>query len=182
MRHFMVVLLFIISGCVGIPDGIKPVSNFDINRYLGKWYEIARLDHAFERDLQQVTARYRLREDGAIQVINRGFKIASNTWREVQGKALFVDDPEKGYLKVSFFGPFYAAYIIFELDPNYQYAFVTSSDKSYLWLLSRGPAIDESLRQYFLQRVAELGFDKNKLLFVEQSPKKMRFSESVIDE
>ncbi len=169
MRKF---LLFIVSmifgGCVGIPEGITPVGDFDLNRYLGKWYEMARLDHSFERGMDRVTAEYSIRDDGGVKVLNRGFLTSENRWKEAEGRAYFVRSENEGYLKVSFFGPFYGSYVIFELDSEeYQYAFVTSSNRSYLWLLSREPVISEDLKQRFLTSAEELGFDVEELIFVE---------------
>jgi apolipoprotein D and lipocalin family protein len=158
-----------LGGCVGIPDGIHPVDGFQLDRYLGKWYEIARLDHSFERGLQRVTAEYSLREDGGVRVINRGFSSGKSTWKQAEGRAYFVRGVDEGYLKVSFFGPFYGSYVVFELDKDaYQYAFVTSSNRSYLWFLSRTPTVSRELRDRFVKRAAELGFATDKLLFVEQ--------------
>lgn len=116
IAYFFCSVVFILSGCVGIPEGIKPVENFQLERYLGTWHEIARLDHSFERGLSKVTADYSLREDGGINVVNRGFSADNNAWQEAQGKAYFVNEADKGHLKVSFFGPFYGSYIVFELD------------------------------------------------------------------
>jgi len=159
-----------ISGCVSIPQNIEPVDGFELNKYLGKWYEIARLDHSFERGLDNVTAEYFLRDDDGVKVINRGFSAEENKWKEAEGKAYFVRDPQKGYLKVSFFGPFYGAYIVFELDKeNYQYTFVTSYDKSYLWLLARTPTVSDALLDRFVQKAAELGFETDKLIFPKQN-------------
>ena len=152
-----------------MPDGIKAVNNFEVNKYLGQWYEIARLDHAFERDLSHVTATYSLREGGGLQVINKGFNQAKGQWSEAQGKAFFVDGDDKGHLKVSFFGPFYGAYIIFHLDNYYQQALVTSNDRSYFWLLSRTPTISNTLKQRLLTKAAEAGFDTQSFIFVEQA-------------
>ena len=158
-----------LSGCVGLPKDIRPVDGFDLNRYLGKWYEIARLDHSFERGLSRVSAEYSLREDGGVRVVNRGYSAKADQWKKAEGRAYFVEDEDRGYLKVSFFRPFYGAYVIFELDQeNYQYAFVTSSKKSYLWLLSRTPTISKELRNRFVEKARELGFETEKLIFVEQ--------------
>ena len=158
-----------LSGCLSIPQNVAPVDGFELNKYLGKWYEIARLDHSFERGLDNVTAEYFLRDDGGVRVINKGFSTAENKWKEAEGKAYFVSDPQQGYLKVSFFGPFYGAYIVFELDKeDYQYTFVTSYDKSYLWLLARTPAVSDELRDRFMQKAAELGFATDKLIFPKQ--------------
>jgi len=169
MHYFLYsVVLVMLSGCVGIPEGIQPVNNFEVDRYLGKWYEIARLDHSFERGLNSVSAEYLVREDKGIKVINRGFDSIKKEWQEAEGKAFFVDDNEMAYLKVSFFGPFYGSYIVFELDDNYQYSFITSSNKSYLWFLSRTPHIDDKLKQHFLDQVTALGFDTKNIIFVKQ--------------
>ena len=171
MRLLLGIFLAVwISGCVSIPQNIAPVDGFELNKYLGKWYEIARLDHSFERGLDNVTAEYLLRDDGGVKVINRGFSAEENKWKEAEGKAYFVRDPQKGYLKVSFFGPFYGAYIVFELDKeNYQYTFVTSYDKSYLWLLARTPTVSDALLDRFVQKAAELGFETDKLIFPKQN-------------
>ena len=158
------------SSCTGLPEGVTPVDDFDVNRYLGKWYEIARLDHSFERGLEQVTAEYSLRDDGSLRVINRGYAAEKNQWKEVEGKARFVASENTGHLKVSFFGPFYGSYAVFELDSNaYQYAFVAGYNKSYLWLLSRTPDPGEAVVERFLIRSKELGFDTDSLIFVDHT-------------
>ncbi|MFC1684758.1 lipocalin family protein, partial [Pseudomonadota bacterium] len=130
----------LLTGCLGMPDTVKPVNNFELNRYLGKWHEIARLDHSFERGLEKITAEYSMRDDGGVSVINRGYSVEKDEWKVAEGKAYFVDDEDIGYLKVSFFGPFYGSYVVFEIDQEgYEYAFVSGPDRSYLWLLSRNP-------------------------------------------
>ncbi|HHP7235269.1 MAG TPA: lipocalin family protein [Desulfobacterales bacterium] len=157
-------------GCVGLPEGIEPVDGFDLNRYLGTWYEIARLDHSFERGLSRVTAHYSRREDGGLRVINRGFAEAENRWKEVEGQAEFVRDSNEGYLTVSFFGPFYGSYVIFELDrEDYRYAFVSGPDKSYLWFLARTPEVSEEMTDRFVQRARALGFNTANLIFVKHA-------------
>jgi apolipoprotein D and lipocalin family protein len=158
--------LFII-GCTGLPQGVKPVENFQAKRYLGKWYEIARLDHSFERGLNNVTAYYSLRSDGGIRVLNRGYSEAKREWKTAKGKAYFVGDSDKGHLKVSFWGPFYGSYVIIALDhENYQYSLVCGPDRDYLWLLSRSPAMDEKIKNELIDRASELGFDTSKLIIV----------------
>lgn len=171
MRPLLIILsTLIISGCLGKPDNVIPVDNFDLNQYLGKWYEIARLDHSFERGLSKVTAEYSIREDGGVMVINRGFSAKDNEWDEAEGKAYFVNEKNEGYLKVSFFGPFYGSYIVFDLDKeNYQYSFVAGPNTSYLWLLSRTPTISDKLKDRFIKKAKELGFDTDELIFVEQN-------------
>jgi apolipoprotein D and lipocalin family protein len=156
----------LLTGCVGLPQGIEPVRGFDLDRYLGRWYEIARLDHSFERGLERVTAEYSLRDDGGVRVVNRGYDPAEGAWDEAIGKAYFVEDDDQGYLKVSFFGPFYGAYIVFELDPDYRYAFISGPNRDYLWLLARTPQIDEAVYDRFLARATELGFDLSELVRV----------------
>lgn len=163
------VVLMALAGCVGMPDGVRPVKNFELDRYLGKWYEIARLDHSFERGLERVTAEYSMRDDGGVRVVNRGFDVAKGEWRQSEGKAYFVESEDTGYLKVSFFGPFYGSYIIFELEQQgYSHSFVSGPDTSYLWLLSREPTVDEEILQRFRDRATALGFDLGELILVRQ--------------
>lgn len=157
-----------LGGCTGMPEGVRPVEGFDAERYLGTWYEIARLDHSFERGLSRVTAEYGRREDGGIRVVNRGFSASTGEWEEAEGKAYFVESEDLGHLKVSFFGPFYGSYVVFELDrEGYQYAFICGFNRSYLWLLARTPQVDPEIIGRFTQRAAALGFETEELLFVE---------------
>jgi apolipoprotein D and lipocalin family protein len=160
-------LVLLLTGCVGIPEHIRPVTNFKAEKYLGKWYEIARLENSFERDLTHITADYSLREDGGLKVLNRGYLPSENIWKEAEGKAYFVNGANEGYLKVSFFGPFYGSYIVFELDhENYQYALISGPDKSYFWLLARQPKIKDEIKKVLLAKAASLGFETDKLIFV----------------
>jgi apolipoprotein D and lipocalin family protein len=168
-KKSIIAISILLSACLGVPEDITPVQKFDLNKYLGKWYEIARLDHSFERGLQNVTAEYSIRNDGGIKVINSGFSIKENEWKSAEGKAYFVNNEDEGYLKVSFFGPFYGSYVIFELDEDYQYAFVTGADKTYLWLLSRTPNIDNKLKDHFIEKVSMLGYDTSEIIFVTQN-------------
>lgn len=171
MKKLFAVCVLLLAGCVGLPDNITPVKPFDTQRYLGQWYEIARLDHSFERGLSNVTAQYSLREDGGLKVINRGYNAAEKKWKEAEGKAYFVGGNEQGYLKVSFFGPFYGSYVVFELDQeNYQYALVSGPDKSYLWLLARQPQIAPSILKKLVDKAQALGFDTRQLIYVTHSP------------
>ena len=119
MRKFIVVLISIfLTGCLGTPEGVRPVEQFELSRYLGKWYEIARLDHSFERGLENVTAEYSLKGDGGVRVLNRGFSVKDDKWKQAEGKAYFVRGEDEGHLKVSFFGPFYGSYVVFDLDKD----------------------------------------------------------------
>ena len=158
-----------LSACTGMPAGVAPVKDFELNRYLGKWYEVARLDHSFERGLEQVSAEYSLNPNGSVKVVNRGYSTTKNKWSEAVGKAKFVQDPTTGYLKVSFFGPFYGSYVVFDLDKEgYEYAFVSGPDLSYLWLLSRNKTVSSEVKASFLKQAKAIGFDTSKLIFVKQ--------------
>lgn len=162
-------LTLLFNGCVGMPDRVEPVHHFKVKNYLGRWYEIARLDHSFERGLTRVSAEYTLREDGGLKVVNRGYSEKEKRWKEGTGKAYFVKEPDQGYLKVSFFGPFYGSYIIFDLDhDNYQYSLVCGPDTSYLWILSRTPRMETAIKERLVAKAAALGFDTTKLIYVSQ--------------
>lgn len=165
-----ILFLALLSACVQLPDGVTPVNNFELERYLGRWYEIARLDHSFERGLQQVTADYSMREDGGVRVLNRGFSSKTKEWEKAEGKAYFVETATTGYLKVSFFGPFYGSYIITELDQdNYQFALVSGPDRSYLWILSRTPQLPAATLNALVAKADSLGFDTSALIMVMQN-------------
>jgi len=167
-------LPLLLTACLGMPEGVKPVKNFELDRYLGTWYEIARLDHSFERGLDNVTAQYSLRDDGGVRVINRGYSAKKGEWKEAEGKAFFVGDKDQGYLKVSFFGPFYGSYVVFELEQEgYQYAFISGPDRSYLWLLSRTTEISEATMRLFEQKARSLGFDLDELVWVSHAAPKV---------
>jgi len=167
MKMFVLACVALLAGCVGIPDNVQPVENFELARYLGTWHEIARLDHSFERGLSRVTAEYSLREDGGVRVVNRGYSEQDKEWKEAEGRAYFVDRADQGHLKVSFFGPFYGSYIVFELDrDSYQYALVSGPDKSYFWILARRPEMDKKLKERLVAKAAARGFDMSGLIFV----------------
>ena len=165
--NVIIISLFLIS-CAGIPESIKPVTDFDLNKYTGKWYEIARLDHSFERGLEKVTATYSINNDGSVRVENRGFSTKNKEWEDAVGKAKFAGDENTGHLKVSFFGPFYGSYVIFDLDKdNYQYSFITGSENT-LWFLSRTPEVSQELKDKFLNMVQQAGYNTEELIFVNQ--------------
>jgi len=162
-------LATIAAGCTGIPKGLEPITDFEPDRYLGKWYEIARLDHSFERHLSNVTATYTRAENGEIQVVNRGFNAKTGSWEEIKGHARLRGSVNVGSLKVSFFWPFYAAYHIIALDrQDYSYAMVTGPNRSYLWILSRKKQLDESIYLELVAQADAWGFDTGKLIRVEQ--------------
>ncbi len=157
----------LLAGCTGIPDNVTPVEGFELPRYLGTWYEIARLDHSFERGLTKVTATYSMRDDGGVKVVNRGFNTEKGEWKEAIGKAFFIDREDVGRLKVSFFGPFYGGYNIMELDKEgYQYALICGPDTSYLWILARTPKLDPAIYDRLVAQAAAKGFDTKSLIRV----------------
>lgn len=171
IHTFLLILLLAATNIANAESKtIKPVIDFELERYLGTWYEIARLDNFFERGLQRVQAEYSLRDDGKVRVINKGYSTKNNKWKKAKGKAYLAGEKTEGYLKVSFFGPFYSPYIIFELDHQaYEYAFVAGKDRSYLWFLARTPVVSEDLMNHFIKTARNLGFDMEKLVIVDHS-------------
>ena len=154
--------------CTSVPPGITPVSPFELERYLGTWYEIARLDHSFERGLSDVSAEYRLNPDGSVAVINRGYDANEDTWQEAVGRALFVGDANTGSLKVSFFGPFYGGYHVAELDREaYRWALVVGPNRDYLWILARDRQLSSDVRDTLVATARAAGFDTAELIWVE---------------
>ncbi|WP_346838359.1 lipocalin family protein [Microbulbifer sp. SAOS-129_SWC] len=174
MRKLCVMLMAgltaLLGGCSGVPAGVQPVDDFQLQRYLGRWYEIARLDNRFERGLSRVTAEYSLNDDGSVKVVNRGFDAEKGKWRQSVGKAKFAGADDVGQLEVSFFGPFYASYIVVALDrEHYDYALVSGYNKEYLWLLARKPQLPQATIDRLVAKARAAGFDTDKLLFVEQA-------------
>lgn len=168
---FIIALLFFVNVCKSQNKMIDKtvVKELDIERYLGKWYEISRYDHSFERGLVGVTAYYSYREDGKIKVVNSGYKKTLNgQYSEVIGKAKISDSNIPSKLKVSFFWFFYADYFVLELDKNYQWAVIGSSSDKYLWILSRTPQMEKSLYNELLTKISNRGYDVKKLIRVEQ--------------
>ena len=158
------------TGCTGVPDGVQVVGGFELDRYLGTWYEIARLDHSFERGMSNVTANYSLRDDGGVRVINRGYKVDAGEWDEATGKAYFVGDPDVGQLKVSFFGPFYGGYNLIDLDKeNYEYVLIAGPNRGYLWLLARSPDLDPDVVSALVSKAASLDFPTDELIYVDHT-------------
>lgn len=166
----LLALIPLLWSCTGIPDNVQVVSGFELPRYLGTWYEIARLDHSFERGLEQVTATYTPREGGGITVLNRGFDPGKGRWREATGKAFPVGEPGEGRLKVSFFGPFYGGYNIIALDQtDYRWAMVCGPNRSYLWILSRDPVLDAEIWERLVEQARGAGFATDQLIRVRQT-------------
>ncbi len=158
--------LFAMNSCSSIPNGAKAIQKFDKEKYLGKWYEIARLDFVFEKNLNNTTAEYSLKDDGSIKVANKGYNYIKNKNVESIGKAKFVNDSNEGRLKVSFFGPFYSGYNILAIDSEYKYVLVVGKNIKYMWLLSRDKTMPENTKEKYLKIAKDLGFDTSALIWV----------------
>ena len=170
MRPILLLALALLAGCTQVPDGVQAVNGFDAERYLGRWYEIARLDHSFERGLDNISATYTSRDDGGIDVLNRGYDRAEGEWREARGRARFVGPRDVAMLEVSFFGPFYGGYNVVALDPDYQLSLVAGPTRKYLWILARRPDPPREAVDRLVQRAGELGFDTSALIWVRHDP------------
>ncbi|CAN5244020.1 lipocalin family protein [soil metagenome] len=161
-------VVFSMGSCVSIPKGAKAVQPFQKDKFFGTWYEIARFDFKFERGLSQVSATYSEKDANTIRVDNKGYDYTKNEWKESIGKAKFVKIPTLGRLKVSFFGPFYAGYNVIAVDDNYQYALIAGNNLNYLWILSRKKTIPESIKNDYLSKAKDLGYDIKKLIWTKQ--------------
>lgn len=168
MKKLLLLVALLFAGCTEMPKSVKPVENFELSRYAGTWYEIARLDHRFERGLEQITATYSVREEGGVKVLNKGYNTKEKRWDEAIGKAYFAKTPDLGFLKVSFFGPFYGSYIVMDTDYDH-YTLISGPDLSYLWILSRTPKLDEATKARLIAKAKSVGFDTSKLIFPEQA-------------
>ena len=171
IRHVVLMLttLLAMTGCSTTPPaGMSAVTPFEIARYTGKWYEIARLDHSFERGLTDVSATYTQQPDGSVEVINRGHDGAK--WRQAVGRALFTGEPSRASLKVSFFGPFYGGYHVVALDQqHYRWAMVVGPDRDYLWILARDKQLPTGVRDRLLSQAKAQGIDTDRLIWVNQT-------------
>ena len=144
------------------------VDNFNKEKYLGKWYEIARFDYSFEKNLNNVTAEYSLNNNGSIKVVNRGYNFKKDKDQKSVGKAKFVGADNVGKLKVSFFGPFYAGYNVIAIDNDYRYALVAGKNHKYLWLLSREKTMPDNIKNEYLSIAKKAGFNVDDLVWVKQ--------------
>lgn len=168
VRYLLFCFGLSLMACTGIPEGVRPVTGFELDRYLGTWHEIARLDHSFERGLSEVTAEYSLRDDGGVRVINSGYDAEDKQRRSAEGKAYFVETPEVGRLKVSFFGPFYGAYNIVALDKeHYRYVMIAGNSKDYLWILARTPTLESHVLKRLVDQAGALGFPTQDLIYLQ---------------
>lgn len=154
---FGLISLLNVSGCTQVPKGVEPVQNFDLDRYLGQWHEIARLDHSFERGLTDVSATYSMRKDGGVRVINSGFNLEAQALKTAEGRAYFTGPSNVGSLKVSFFGPFYGGYHIAKLDKEYQMALVVGPNIDYAWILARKKQPDPLACEAYFKAAEQLG-------------------------
>jgi len=170
MKKLVLSLLLWLTGCaVAPPEGVTPVTGFELNRYLGQWYEIARLDHSFERGLSHVSATYSLRDDGGVRVLNRGYDDPAGRWKEAEGRAYFIGEPTVGSLKVSFFGPFYGGYHIIALDrEHYSWVMISGPSRDYLWILARDRQLPPAVWEALLKQARALGFATEQLITVNQ--------------
>ena len=160
-------LVVLLCACTGLPDGVEPVASVDPERYLGTWYEIARLDHSFERGLSDVTATYGKREDGGVSVLNRGYRVEDGEWDQAEGRAYPLKAGDWTRLKVSFFGPFYGGYNIIALDSDYQWVMVVGPNRDYLWILSREPSLDQAITDQLVAQADAPDFPVAELIFVD---------------
>ncbi|MCF7823490.1 MAG: lipocalin family protein [Candidatus Marinimicrobia bacterium] len=170
MKGLMMFMMFVSSIFAQDREMVQEaVKNFELDKYLGTWYEIARLDHSFERGMSNVTAHYSLREDGRVKVLNKGYRDNKSVWKSATGIAKFTGEPTRGALRVSFFRPFYGGYNIVELDEDYSYALVAGDSEKYLWILSRTPVLDPDHLEKILSRGQALGYRIEDLIWVDQS-------------
>lgn len=159
--------IFLLAGCKSIPEGATAVSSFELDKYLGTWYEIARIDFKFEKDLNNTTATYSMLPNGKVKVLNRGYNVKTKKWQDAEGKAKFRDANDVAELAVSFFGPFYAGYNVVAIEGDYEYVLVAGSDTDYLWILSRTKSIPKEIKDKFLQQASKIGYDTSRLIWVE---------------
>ncbi|PKP03460.1 MAG: hypothetical protein CVU11_08195 [Bacteroidetes bacterium HGW-Bacteroidetes-6] len=174
LNHLPIILVIIAGfySCRTIPKDVVAVKPFYKERYLGKWYEIARIDFKYEKDLDNTTAEYSLNSNGIIKVDNQGYNTKKGQWEQATGKAKFVGDENIAMLKVSFFGPFYSGYNVIAIDDNYKYALVTGASLNYLWILSRETNIPDSIKNKYLKIAEGFGYNTNNLLWVKHDKQK----------
>ena len=166
---YLLLISVLISGfysCATIPNGVVAVSPFETERYLGKWYEIARIDFKFERNLNNTTAIYSLNDNGTIKVDNQGYNTKKGKWEQAIGKAKLAGEDNVAMLKVSFFGPFYAGYNVIAIDDEYKYALIAGGSLKYLWILSRETTIPAAIKDKYLKLAEKVGFKTSDLIWI----------------
>ncbi len=166
-------LLTIISGglfmcCKTMPKQMSPVSGFDPNRFLGEWYEIARYDFMFEKNMSKVRAAYFMNGNGTIKIVNSGYDFVAQKYKTKTGTAKFVGPQSEGRLKVTFFWPFYSGYNVVALDQNYQYALIAGDNLNLMWILSRTPTIPDDIKNNYLDIARQMGYNTSKLIWTLQ--------------
>lgn len=162
----LLAVMFGFLSCATIPKKAVAVKPFDKEKYLGKWYEIARFDFKFEKNLENTTAEYSINENGSIKVDNNGYDTIKKKWKQAIGKAKFVENDNIAKLKVSFFGPFFSGYNVIAIDEEYNYALIAGKNLDYLWILSRETSIPENVKTNYLKIAKEIGYDTSRLLWI----------------
>lgn len=158
----------VLSGrCQARPSGVNVVTDFDLKRYLGDWYELARFDFRFEKNLKNTHAHYALNDNGTVAVTNSGYDYVKKRHKVANGTAKLTGKPNEGKLKVSFFGPFYSPYNIVAIKGDYEYALVMGKSTDYIWILSRTTSIPDGVKQEFLDIADKSGYDLSRLRWVE---------------
>lgn len=166
---FSALIIGVIASCSSMPKKAKVVDNFELPKYLGLWYEIARIDFRFEKNMNNVSAQYSMNPKGYVNVLNSGYNYEKKEWKSATGKAKFRKDENKAALKVSFFGPFYSGYNVIALDKDYKYALVAGKDLDLLWILSREKSIPKEIKEQYLNIAKEIGYDTSRLIWVEHN-------------
>lgn len=168
---FALTIMTFLSSCASIPKKATPVESFDLSQYLGTWYEVARFDFRFEKNLNNTMAQYSIDDKGKVIVVNSGYNYVKEEWTSVEGKAKFRGEENIAALKVSFFGPFYSGYNVIALDEKYQYALMAGKDLKYLCILSIEKTIPNSIKEAYLKIAEEVGYDTSDLIWVEHNKK-----------
>ena len=153
-------------GYASVPNGVSPVDSFDLSKYLGTWYEIARIDFRHEKNLDNTKVMYSINYDGEIKVLNSGVNTITGEYSEAIGRVKVVSDNGSAMMKVSFWGPFYSGYNVIALDKDYKYALVAGDSHKYLWMLSREKTIPIAVINDYLKVAKQAGYDTRKLLWV----------------
>lgn len=177
----MIALLTGFASCASIPKGATAVTPFEKEKYLGKWYEIARFDFRFERNLNNTTAQYSVNENSTIRVDNQGYNTVREEWTQAIGKAKYAVDENTAMLKVSFFGPFYSGYNVIALDDDYRYALVAGKSLRYLWILSRETTIPEEIKERYLKIAGDIGYNVSDLIWVKHDDQKQHRRQATDD-
>ncbi len=165
MKILLMILTMLITLSLLYSESLKTVDSVDLNKYLGKWFEVGRYPNSFQKNCFNSTATYSLNQNGSITVLNECLKGSKNgTYDSIKGKAYITDKKSNSKLKVTFFWPFYGKYWIIDLDKDYQYAVVSEPRMKYLWILSRTETLDEAIEKTIYAKLTHLGFDTSKII------------------